>query len=66
MKPCKTKSQTVQEIYCPNCGGNAKQISYHHQKITEIACPQCDYLLVRCSDTGRVVEAYAPGLVFNH
>ena len=66
MKPSNIKSKTVKQIYCPNCGSNAEEIYYYHRSLTEIACPQCDYLLVKCSETGRVVEAYAPGLIFNH
>lgn len=28
-------------------------------------CGSCDYLMVLCEETGRVIEAYAPGLEFS-
>lgn len=55
-------------IPCPNCGGAANrryfisnEAIYHRQKgarIIQTECPVCDYLLVMCSLSGRVIEAY--------
>jgi transcription elongation factor Elf1 len=50
------------EVNCPNCGKKAYRTYLKEQNIVEISCQKCDYLLVSCSDTGRVVEAYAPGI----
>jgi hypothetical protein len=33
-------------------------------QVIETSCPVCDYLLVSCSRTGNVLEAYAPGLSY--
>ncbi|HHP7232317.1 MAG TPA: replication restart DNA helicase PriA [Xenococcaceae cyanobacterium] len=52
----------IQNIYCPNCGDRATRINLLKAKITQTSCPHCDYLLVQCSETARVIEAYAPGL----
>jgi ribosomal protein S27E len=43
------KAKIIQKIHCPNCGSSAEQIDYHQQNLTEIACPQCDYLLLTSS-----------------
>lgn len=56
------KTLKKQKVNCPNCGCDAEKIKNFTKNITEIACPECDYLLVKYSDTGRVKEAYAPGL----
>ena len=48
-------------IYCPNCGDRAtRQITDNYIKRT--SCPNCDYLLVQCAKTNKVIEAYAPGI----
>ena len=48
-------------IPCPNCGNRAtRQIVNGTLKRT--ACEACDYLLVQCLKTGKVIEAYAPGI----
>lgn len=48
---------------CPNCGSSAAE---RHQLLTEeltrTQCPHCDYLMVSCTLTNRVLEAYAPGI----
>jgi hypothetical protein len=49
-------------INCPNCGCYAEKKDFSDKNITEIACDSCDYLMVKCSLTGRVIEAYAPGI----
>ena len=52
---------TKQTIYCPNCGNRAER--YHcSDNIMRTSCHHCDYLLVQCSKTGKVIEAYAPGI----
>lgn len=52
----------IQTVRCPNCGSLAerRQLTLLSQIKTE--CEACDYLMVTCARTGRVVEAYAPGL----
>ncbi|MDJ0534369.1 MAG: hypothetical protein QNJ70_18125 [Xenococcaceae cyanobacterium MO_207.B15] len=52
----------IQNIYCPNCGDRALRVNCNEAKITRTSCPHCDYLMVQCSETGKVIEAYAPGL----
>ncbi len=54
----------IEMVRCPNCGSPAER--YHaisHQRI-HTQCPECDYLMTTCSQTGRVIEAYAPGIPF--
>lgn len=53
-----------QTIYCPNCGDRAKRFHCSETKIIRTSCHHCDYLLVQCSETGKVIEAYAPGINF--
>lgn len=52
----------IQKIHCPNCGQSALRRYYDRHRMVETACPSCDYLLVSCSITGKVLESYAPGL----
>ncbi len=54
-----TSSQT---IYCPNCGDRAERHHSLENTIIRTSCYYCDYLLVQCSKTGKVIEAYAPGV----
>lgn len=53
-----------QEIYCPNCGRTAEKHECSETAIIRTSCPECDYLLVQDSRTGRVIESYAPGINF--
>ncbi|MCC0176300.1 hypothetical protein I4641_04830 [Waterburya agarophytonicola K14] len=53
-----TKTQT---IHCPNCGDRATR-SVIDNSIKRTACESCDYLLIQCFKTGKVIEAYAPGI----
>jgi len=53
--------QTTQAIRCPNCGSPAERNYHSTSQLTETKCPACDYLMITCSRTGRVLEAYAPG-----
>lgn len=55
---------TKQIIYCPNCGDRAERFHCSSTKILRTSCHHCDYLLVQCADTGKVIEAYAPGIDF--
>ncbi len=52
----------IESIRCPNCGEIAERhhLSYLGQVKTQ--CEECDYLLVMCTRSGHVLEAYAPGL----
>ena len=50
-------------VNCPNCGGHATRRYLSEQSLVRTQCPHCDYLMITCSKTGNVVEAYAPGLV---
>lgn len=64
--------QAIQLVCCPNCGSAAER--YHcearpnhktqHQPSIRTQCHQCDYLMVTCAQTGKVIEAYAPGIPF--
>lgn len=54
--------QTIQKIRCPNCGSHAERHYLGSSKLTRTQCPSCDYLMITCSVTGNVVEAYAPGI----
>ncbi len=51
-----------EKIRCPNCGAHAERdyVLAHH--LTRTQCPTCDYLMITCSRTGKVIEAYAPGI----
>ncbi len=63
---------TVQIIHCPNCGAPAKrkiwrdqeQMNRQHtdQPMVETTCATCDYLMIMGLSSGRVIEAYAPGV----
>jgi ribosomal protein S27AE len=55
--------QNITKIICPNCGNPAAE--RHHiasSQIRRTQCAECDYLLVMCLRTNRVIEAYAPGM----
>ena len=49
-------------VHCPNCGELAIRSNFTKQKnqtpITKTECPSCDYLMVTCSESGNVIEAY--------
>jgi uncharacterized Zn finger protein (UPF0148 family) len=51
----------IQTIFCPNCGDRATRHIIDNS-IWRTSCPSCDYLLVQCAKTGKVIEAYAPGI----
>ncbi|NJL83276.1 MAG: replication restart DNA helicase PriA [Chloroflexaceae bacterium] len=53
--------KVLQTVRCPNCGSHAERHYLVVHQLIQTACPSCDYLMV-CSQTGNVVEAYAPGM----
>ncbi|ACK70049.1 conserved hypothetical protein [Gloeothece citriformis PCC 7424] len=52
----------TQQVRCPNCGNFAHRQYIHQHNLVKTACPVCDYLLVSCYVTGKVIESYAPGI----
>jgi predicted RNA-binding Zn-ribbon protein involved in translation (DUF1610 family) len=52
----------IYPLPCPNCGNHAHRHHIPNRQLTRTQCPVCDYLLVTCTRTGKVVEAYAPGI----
>ncbi|MEL6440196.1 MAG: hypothetical protein AAFQ80_13180 [Cyanobacteria bacterium J06621_8] len=52
----------IQIIRCPNCGDRAIRHIVENS-LRRTSCFKCDYLLVQCSKTERVIEAYAPGTI---
>ncbi|MGB3237673.1 MAG: hypothetical protein WBB29_05205 [Geitlerinemataceae cyanobacterium] len=57
-----TTRSTRHAIRCPNCGSPAERHYLLDSQLTRTQCPTCDYLMILCSQTGNVVEAYSPGL----
>ena len=53
-------STTVQKVHCPTCGSMAERHYAHDASTLRTQCSKCDYLMVSCATTGRVIEAYAP------
>lgn len=49
-------------VNCPNCGKAAERFHLEQEQLTRTQCPSCDYLMITCSSTGKVIEAYAPGI----
>jgi len=49
----------VQTVRCPNCGRPAERFQL---QLVRTQCPTCDYLMITSATTGRVIEAYAPGI----
>ena len=54
--------KTVLAIRCPNCGSPAERHHVLESQLTRTQCPTCDYLMITCTRTGKVIEAYAPGI----
>jgi hypothetical protein len=51
------------KICCSNCGSDRAERHYIQDlELIRNQCPVCDYLMVTCASTGRVIEAYAPGI----
>jgi hypothetical protein len=56
---------TSHHICCSNCGSDRAERHYIQDiELIRTQCPACDYLLVTCAATGRVIESYAPGIAF--
>jgi hypothetical protein len=53
---------STHNIPCPNCGASAERCFITPQSLLRTQCGNCDYLLITCSRTGRVIESYAPGV----
>jgi hypothetical protein len=51
-----------QALPCPNCGSPAERHLILDRNLTRTQCATCDYLLIACQTTGRVIESYAPGI----
>ncbi len=51
-----------QIIHCPNCGSFAEKYNNLESHIMRTSCNSCDYLLVQCTKTYKVIESYAPGI----
>ncbi|MBK1988234.1 replication restart DNA helicase PriA [Sphaerospermopsis aphanizomenoides BCCUSP55] len=54
--------QVLQKIHCPNCGCAAERHFIAESQVTRTQCSACDYLMISCTRTGKVIEAYAPGI----
>jgi ribosomal protein S27E len=57
----------VMRVHCPNCGDRrCEKIDILDRSLRRIQCDRCDYLLITCTETYRVIEAYAPGIAAKH
>lgn len=54
--------QTVEMVRCPNCGSCAERYHLSGDQLIRTQCSACDYLMITCAITGKVIEAYAPGI----
>lgn len=52
----------MQIIRCPNCGSHAERHYILSSNLTRTECDKCDYLMITDTTSGRVIEAYAPGI----
>ena len=50
----------VQRVHCPTCGSSAERYHLSENSIVRTQCASCDYLMIVCEKTGRVIESYAP------
>ena len=58
--------QALSKIICPNCGSTtAERHILADSQIVRTECRDCDYLLITCQRTDRVIEAYSPGIYFS-
>ena len=56
------------KVPCPNCGGSAirryftsqeaKYSTCPKKQVIQVECSYCDYLMIMCSVSGNVIEAY--------
>ena len=51
-----------EKVHCPNCGQLADRYHLEADQLIRTQCSACDYLMITCARTGKVIEAYAPGL----
>ena len=51
---------TMQKVNCPTCGSSAERYRSLSDSLVRTQCDRCDYLMVFCAETGKVIEAYAP------
>jgi ribosomal protein S27AE len=56
----------IESVRCPNCGSFAERHHLAFLAQVKTQCDRCDYLMVTCTRSGRVIEAYAPGLPFEN
>lgn len=54
------QASTTQTVHCPNCGCAAERKYSAKTLQVRTQCDSCDYLMVSCANTGRVIESYAP------
>ncbi len=52
----------IQKVRCPNCGRPAERHIITTHQLLKTQCAACDYLLITALNTGKVLEAYAPGV----
>ncbi len=52
----------IERVRCPNCGSHAERHHLFSSRLVRTQCAACDYLMVMSSNTGKVLEAYAPGI----
>jgi len=57
----RVNNRTITQVRCPNCGSLAERHHLLAEQLTRTQCSVCDYLMVTCAVTARVIEAYAPG-----
>ncbi|MGD1852246.1 MAG: hypothetical protein ACFCBU_17220 [Cyanophyceae cyanobacterium] len=55
----------TETVHCPNCGQHAERQHIQESRVIRTQCPSCDYLMVTCSLTARVIEAYSSGCWFD-
>lgn len=53
----------VQRVHCPTCGSSAERYHLLDDGMTRTQCSSCDYLMILCTETGRVIESYSPSFV---
>ena len=53
-------TNAIQRVHCPTCGSAAERYQVDGSNNIRTECSHCDYLMVYCSETGRVIESYAP------
>jgi hypothetical protein len=57
---------TIYQVRCPNCGSPAERHHVTDRQLMRTQCSTCDYLIIICTATDRVIEAYAPGISAQH